>query len=199
MLDEALARPPFPSTRIAPGLQDQALSRKWFVVYTKCRHEKRAAQHLLQREIAHFLPLYRAERSWKSYSRIQLDLPLFPGYLFVNVSDCERVRVLQVPGVAAMVGGLDGKPASITEEEIESLRAGILHRCAEPHPYLAAGQRVRIRSGALAGFEGRVVRVKNRLRVVLALDLIMQSFSVEVENDELELLEPAAGVFARTA
>jgi transcription antitermination factor NusG len=55
---------------------------------------------------------------------------------------------------------------------------------------MSAGQRVRIRSGALSGIEGTVVRVKNGLRVVLSLDLIMQSFSVEVKNEELELLEP---------
>jgi transcription termination/antitermination protein NusG len=177
------------ATPITEGCQHLAPSRKWFAVYTKCRHEKRVAQHLLQREIAHYLPLYRAERSWKSCGQVSLDLPLFPGYVFVNVSSSERVRALQVPGVVTMVGGLDGRPASISEEEIESLQAGLHHRRAEPHPYLAAGQRVRIRSGALSGIEGRVVRVKNGLRVVLSLDLIMQSFSVEVKSEELESLE----------
>jgi transcription antitermination factor NusG len=173
---------------MAPGCQNDTPARKWFAAYTKCRHEKRAAEHLLQRDIAHFLPLYRTERSWKSCSHVELDLPLFPGYVFVNVCNSERVRVLQVPGVVAMVGGLDGKPASISDQEIEALRTGVLHRRAEPHPYLAAGQRVRIRSGALTGIEGTVARIKNSLRVVLTLDLIMQSFSVEVSNDELELL-----------
>ncbi len=190
MLEKASVFFPSTATPIAADCQVLAPCRKWFAVYTKCRHEKRVVQHLAQREIAHYLPLYRAQRSWKSCSQVTLDLPLFPGYVFVNVSSSERVRALQVPGVVTMVGGVDGRPASISEEEIESLRAGLRHRHAEPHPYMSAGQRVRIRSGALSGIEGTVVRVKNGLRVVLSLDLIMQSFSVEVKNEELELLEP---------
>jgi transcription antitermination factor NusG len=190
LLENASVFSPSSATAIAAGCQALAHSRKWFAVYTKSRHEKRVVQHLAQREIAHYLPLYRAERSWKNCSQVTLDLPLFPGYLFVNVSSSERVRALEVPGVVTMVGGVGGRPASISEEEIESLRAGLRHRDAEPHPYMSAGQRVRIRSGALSGIEGTVVRVKNGLRVVLSLDLIMQSFSVEVKNDELELLEP---------
>lgn len=189
MLEKASQFFPSAATPINEGCQNLAPSRKWFAVYTKCRHEKRVAQHLVQREIAHYLPLYRTERSWKNCAQIALDLPLFPGYVFVNVSNSERIRALQVPGVVTIVGGVDGRPASISGEEIESLRAGLQHRRAEPHPYLAAGQRVRIRAGALAGIEGRVVRVKNGLRVVLSLDLIMQSFSVEVKYEELELLE----------
>lgn len=192
MLDKASVLPPSIASPIAADCQNQAASRNWFAVYTKCRHEKRVAQHLVQREIAHYLPLYRTERNWKNSMHVALDLPLFPGYVFVNVSSSERVRALQVPGVVRMVGGLDGKPASISDDEIESMRVGLRDRCAKPHPHVTAGQRVRIRSGALAGIEGTVVRVKNGLRVVLTLDLIMQCFSVEVKREELELLETSA-------
>ena len=184
-----------PSTaQIAATHIDFEKSLKWFAVYTNSRHEKRAAQHFEQREIAHFLPLYRSQRQNKNGARVAVDFPLFPGYIFVNIHQKERVRVLQVPGVISIVGGLNGKPASISEGEIESLREGLRHRCARPHPHLSIGQRVRIRSGALTGIEGTVVRVRNGLRVVLTLDLIMQSFSVEVRQDELELLEPAIGL-----
>ena len=186
MLTNAPLIAPSADNQIAQEYDHAAPGRRWFAVYTASRHEKRAAQHFDQREISHFLPLYRAQRVWKCGSRVELDLPLFPGYLFVNVNNVERVRVLQVPGVLSMVCGLDGKPASISPEEIDSLRTGLLFRHAEPHPYLAAGQRVRIRSGALAGIQGTVARVKNGLRVVLTLDLIMQSFSVEVQHDEIE-------------
>jgi transcription antitermination factor NusG len=188
---------PSNSNVIAAGCDHQALSRSWFAVYTSCRHEKRVSQHFSQREISHFLPLYRAQRRWNNGSIADVDFPLFPGYIFVNIGNRERVRVLQVPGVISVVGGLDGKPASISELEIEALRSGVRHRCAQPHPNLPAGQRVRIRSGALAGNEGTVVRVKNGLRVVLTLDLIMQNFSVEVTHEELELLEQAVAAGAR--
>jgi transcription antitermination factor NusG len=131
-------------------------------------------------------------RKWNDGSLVTVDLPLFPGYLFVRIDRGERVRVLEVPGVLTFVGGTGGKPASLPEAEINALRAGLSLRHAEPHPLLTVGQRARIRSGALAGMEGVVVRQKNSLRVVLTMDLIMQSVSVEVDATELETLDAAA-------
>jgi transcription antitermination factor NusG len=162
---------------------------KWFAVYTSPRHEKRVGQYLKQREIEHFLPLYSVRRRWSDGSLVTLDLPLFPGYLFVRIDRRERVRVLQVPGVVSFVGGTGRQPASLPESEIDALRAGLHLRRAEPHPLLTVGQRARIRFGPLAGMEGVVVRKKNRLRVVLTMDLIMQSVAVEVDGTELEILD----------
>ena len=192
MLDKARVSLHSSAIPISEGILKPVQSREWFAVYTKSRHEKRVALHFQQREIAYFLPLYRAERTWKSSSPVELDLPLFPGYVFVNVGVRERVKALQVPGVVTMVAGGDGRPASIADEEIDALRAGLDERRAQPHPHLAAGQLVRIRSGALCGVEGRIVRLKNGFRVVLTLELIRQSFSVEVRSDELELLDHEA-------
>jgi transcription antitermination factor NusG len=158
----------------------------WFAVYTSCRHEKRVQQHMSQRGIEHFLPLYRSQRKWSDGSRVTLDLPLFPGYIFVSIRRFERVRVLEVPGVLAIVGGTGREPAPLPEVEINALRTGLHLRQVEPHPFLTVGERVRIRSGALAGMEGVVVRMKNALRVILTMDLILQSIAVEVDARELE-------------
>jgi transcription termination/antitermination protein NusG len=194
LLENVSAFPSSTTAQIPATHFDHGQPLNWFAVYTNCRHEKRAAQHFQQREIAHYLPLFRSQRQGKNGARVAVDFPLFPGYIFVNITRDARVRVLQVPGVISIVSGLNGKPASISDGEIESLREGLRHRCARPHPYLATGQRVRIRSGPLTGIEGTIVRVKNGLRVVLTLDLIMQCFSVEVQHDELELLQPVIGV-----
>jgi transcription antitermination factor NusG len=148
--------------------------------------------HLAQREIDHFLPLYKSRRTWSDGSKVSLDLPLFPGYIFACVPWLERVRVLQVPGVVSIVGGTGRKPLPLPDDEIRALQSGLHLRQAEPHPLLTAGQRVRIRSGALAGTTGVVVRSKSRLRVVLTIDLIMQSIAVEVDAREIELLDRVA-------
>jgi transcription antitermination factor NusG len=161
---------------------------KWFALYTASRHEKRVAQHLGQREIEFYLPLYRSERKWSDGSRVTLDLPLFPGYMFVHIRRDERGRVLGVPGALSVVSGTGGAPAWLPDATIDALRSGLAARPARPHPLLTAGQRVRIRSGALAGFEGIVVRSKNGCRVVLTLEHIMQSYAVEVAQEDLELL-----------
>lgn len=167
---------------------------RWFAIYTSPRHEKRVCQYLTHRQIEHYLPLYQVRRKWRNGLTVTLDLPLFPGYLFVRIDRSERVRVLESPGVLTFVGGTGGKPAPLQEIEIEALRSGLPMRHAEPHPLLTVGQRARILSGALAGMEGVVVRKKNSLRVVLTMDMIMQSVSVEVDGSELEIMDsPESG------
>jgi transcription antitermination factor NusG len=175
-------------TLLGNSASDSLLKPKWFAVYTSSRHEKRVAQHLAQRDIEHYLPLYRSARKWADGSKVTLDLPLFPGYLFVHIRRTERVRVLEVPGAVAVVGGSGREPIPMPDEAIESLRTGLHLRTVEPHPLLMVGQRARIRSGALAGMEGIVVRKKNSLRMVLTLEYIQRSIAVEVSADDLEPL-----------
>ena len=170
-----------------PKVRDEA---KWFSIYTCSRHEKRVDQQLEMREIEHYLPLYRTQRKWSDGSRVTLDLPLFPGYLFVRIHRVERVRVLQVPGVLSVVGGAAGGLAALQTSEIEALRSGLAEHHIAPHPLLKQGQRARIRTGVFAGMEGVVARMKYGLRVVLTMDSIMHSFAVEVDSDDLELLGP---------
>jgi transcription antitermination factor NusG len=158
---------------------------QWYVVYTTANHEKRVTQQLQQRSLQHFLPLYESVRRWKD-RRVKLQLPLFPGYVFVRLSSWEQAQVVRVPGIARLVG-FNGRPAALADEEIEALRTyTMMPLGAEPHPYLIVGRRVRVRRGALAGMEGILVRRKNALRVVLSLDLIMRSVSVEVDAGDLE-------------
>ncbi|MGD0830171.1 MAG: UpxY family transcription antiterminator [Terracidiphilus sp.] len=166
------------------------LAPNWFAIYTTPRHEKRVVQHLGIREIEYYLPLYHPQHRWSDGSLVTLDLPLFPGYVFVHIDRSLRVRVLEIPGVLTFVGGTGGKPAPLPEVEIEALRSGLALRRAEPHPLLTVGQRARIRSGALTGMEGVVLRQKNSLRVVLTVELIMQSVAVEVDISELEVVDP---------
>lgn len=161
------------------------LGMHWFAVYTTCRHEKRVAQHLEQRRIEHFLPLFCTQHQWKDGSRVTLKLPLFPGYVFVRINAHERVGVLQVPGVVSMVG-TGSRPAPLPDLEVEGLRAGLDSMRVEPHPLTTVGRRVRIKVGALAGLEGIVVRKKSGFRVVLTLDLLMQSIAIEVDGNDVE-------------
>ena len=80
--------------------------------------------------------------------------------------------------------------------EIETLRAGLDHRNAQPHPYLVVGERARIRKGPLSGMEGILVSIKNSLRVVLTINEIAQSVSVEVDSDDIERIYAKASASA---
>jgi len=158
---------------------------RWHVAHTCANHEKRVSHQLLQRSVEHFLPLYDSVRLWKD-RRVSLQLPLFPGYVFVRLALRDRLKVLQVHGVARLIS-FNGQPAVLPDGEIESLRTSLRAQLrAEPHPYLTVGRRVRIKSGPLVGVEGILVRKKSTLRVVLSIDLIMRSASVEVDASDLE-------------
>jgi len=171
------------------GSHDPGEAKNWFAVFTMPRHEKRIESHFLLRGIENFLPLYQKQRQWKDGSRGTLQLPLFPNYIFVRIGCIERVPVLRVPGVISIVGG--PKPLPIPESYIHFLREGLRYRKIEPHPYLTVGTRVRIRSGVMAGMEGVLLRKKNNFRVVLTLDTIMKSVTVEVEMEDIE---PVVGI-----
>lgn len=170
-----------------PDLPDRLATVCWYAAYTSANHEKTVAAELGRRNTESFLPLYSSVRRWKD-RRMQLDLPLFPGYVFVHMALRDRIRVLQVPGVARLVG-FGGLPVALPDDQVDALRTGLkgqLH--AEPHPYLLVGRRVRIVRGPLQGAEGILVRKKGVFRFVLSLELIARSVAVEVDATDVELL-----------
>lgn len=160
-------------------------SSQWYAIYTLPRHEKVIADRLMQREIETFLPLYRTVHRWNR-RRAEVELPLFPGYVFVKMFIPNKVRVLAHPGVIRLVS-FNGRPANLPDGEIEMLRASLAVCKAEPYPFLNAGRQVRIRSGPLAGLKGRVLRRKGKLRVVVSIELIERAIVLELDAADVQL------------
>lgn len=158
---------------------------RWYAVYTRSRHEKRIKEQLDGRSLESFLPLYEAVHRWKD-RRMIVSLPLFPGYLFVRIVLAEHRRpVITLPGVVSLVGTA-GCPTPIEEHEIEALRrCSVRSANLAPHPYLAAGRRVRVLRGPLADLEGILVRRKAKFRLVLSVKLIARSVAVEVDSSDV--------------
>src|SRR5258706_8087353 len=143
----------------AAYLPMEFMEPRWYVAYTCANREKRVTEQLLQRSVEHFLPLYESMPRWKD-RRMKLQLPLFPGYVFVRLALRDRLAVLQVPGVARLVG-FNGLPCALPDSEIEAMQACLARKaCLEPHPYVQVGRRVRVKAGPLCGLEGMVVRRK---------------------------------------
>jgi transcription antitermination factor NusG len=168
-----------------PPLPEGHCGPRWYAAYTSANHEKRVAGQFGVREVEHFLPLYASQRRWKD-RRVMLELPLFPGYVFVRLALRDRLQVQQVPGVAWLVG-FNGTPAALPEEEIETLRKSLgngIH--AAPHPYLTVGRRVRIKAGPLAGMEGVLQRRKGSFRLVISIELIQRSVAVDADAADVE-------------
>ncbi|MBZ5688619.1 MAG: UpxY family transcription antiterminator [Acidobacteriia bacterium] len=160
----------------------------WYAAYTSSRHEKTVAEHLRQREVECFLPLYETVRRWNN-GRHRVQLPLFPSYVFVRMGLRDKLRVLQVPGLSQLVT-FQGSPAVLPDSEIESLRnaltAGIP---AQPYRYLTVGSHVEICNGPLQGMKGILLRHQGQFRVVLSVEMIMRSIVVEVEASDVVALD----------
>jgi transcription antitermination factor NusG len=182
------------STSIATGNFAQGLTWaedvdcSWYAAYTTPCHEKQVAKHLVVRQIEHFLPLYTSIRRWADGRTVTRECPLFPSYVFVQITRQERVKVLSVPGILSLVGTSKGA-TPLPSTEIETMRSR-LHLChAAPHPFLDIGEKANVRSGPLAGMQGIVLRHDKSTRIVLSLDLIRQSIAVEVDVADLEPAE----------
>jgi len=160
---------------------------RWYVATTQPRHEKKVAEQLACRGLTHYLPLYSTVHQWKD-RRAKVQLPLFPGYIFVNIPYRERMRALQLPGILHFITFGD-KPAPLSDEQIDALKRGLsTDRRVEPHPFLKAGQRVRVKSGPFQGLEGVLKQIKEEYRLVISIEQIMRSVMLEIDITEVEIL-----------
>lgn len=162
-----------------------ASAPRWYAAQTCSRHEKRVGEYLAARKIQYFLPLYVTQRRWAD-RKARVELPLFPGYLFVQIPLAERLRVLELPGVVRLVSSR-GQAVAIANSEIDCLRQGLTAGGkAEPHSFLRIGERVHVVTGPFSGCTGILLRKKDALRVVVSLDIIMRSVAVEVDACDIE-------------
>jgi transcription antitermination factor NusG len=157
---------------------------EWYALQTRPRHEKRAVAHVRAQLLEPFLPVRRCRHLWRNGVHADLELPLFPGYLFVRATTHDRISMLRTPGVVGIVS-TGSHPVVIPDEEIAALRMATEQFAAEPHAYLTAGDRVRIVAGPLKGFEGILLRRKQGCRVVLSVEAILRSISVEMNESDL--------------
>ena len=181
-------------TEIARALPMQTVS--WFAVIVKPRHEKSAAAGLRSKGFNEFLPLYSSRRRWSDRVQ-QVELPLFPGYVFCQFSTDQRTGVLRTGGVVGVVGFGTG-PAQVEESQIEAIRTILRSGYpVQPWPYLHVGDGVRIEDGPLIGLEGVLLREKGERRVVVSVELLQRSVAVDIGRESVGLLNsPAAALFA---
>jgi transcription antitermination factor NusG len=158
---------------------------RWFAVRTATGREKSVASQLQGKGLEDFVPVYRTRRRYSDRMK-ELELPLFPGYIFCRFDFDNRLPVLVTPGVQLIVG-FGKMPTPVADSEIEALRRVVASGAAQPHhQYLTIGERVRVREGSLAGVEGILVDVKNSWRIVLSVELLQRSVSVELDRAAIE-------------
>jgi len=164
-----------------------AQSRYWLAAYTRSHHEQQVARQLHQKALEYLLPSYERLARWSDRIK-RIPTPLFPGYVFVNVSHAEQVAVLETAGVVHFVS-CAGKAVPLSPDEIERLRACSLQaRGVEPHPYLKIGRRVRVKHGPFAGWEGTLVEKQNSRRLVITIEQIMKAVAVNIHGADVETI-----------
>jgi transcription antitermination factor NusG len=160
----------------------------WYAVRVRSNFEQVTASVLAGKGYEQFAPTYRVRRSWSDRVK-EIQVPLFPGYVFCRLDAMYRLGVLTTPGVVSIVG-FGKEPAIVADSEIEAIQAIIRSNLnAQPWPFVAVGRKVMLERGPLKGLEGIVAEVKNDVRLVVSLTLLQRSVSVEVERDWVRPLE----------
>ena len=157
----------------------------WYAIYTRPRHEKTVNDRLFEKEFDTYLPLVKRVSQWKDRKK-KIEEPLFKSYLFVNFEYKYRFDVLETNGVVKIIN-FNGKPAVVPGWQIDSLKKMIESpETLQIEPFLRPGELAEITSGPMRGMKGTVVRRKGKSRMVLTIDGVMQSVSLEVAEGDLK-------------
>jgi transcription antitermination factor NusG len=162
-------------------------ANEWFAIQVLPRHEFSSAKILRGKGFDPFVPKFKSERIW-SDRKIELELPLFPGYIFCRFDVRVRLPVMTTPGVIRIVG--NGKtPIPVEEREIQAVQLIVQHECkAHPHSFIPIGTCVVVDEGPLSGLAGIVKGYKNR-QLVISIGLIQQSISINVDDYALKIVK----------
>lgn len=162
-------------------------SMTWYAIRTRSRYEKVVERQLHEQGIEVFYPVTRQIHHWSDRRKL-VDCPLFAGYAFVRIVPSleQRVRVLQTRGVVEIVGA-QNQGVAIQEEQINAVRTVVAGNIPfSEHVFLKVGQRVRVRGGSLDGMEGLLVSNNSGRNLVISVEAIHRSISIDVEGYQLE-------------
>ena len=152
----------------------------WFAIWTRSRHEQVVREQLERKGYEAFLPTLPKWSRWKDRKK-KIDWPIFPGYCFARFDARERLPILKCSGVVSIVS-FDGEISPIPDFEIEGIRRLVQSELQfDPCPLIREGMMVEVVHGPLKGVVGRLLRKGAHARLVLAVDLIGQAVSVEVD------------------
>lgn len=154
---------------------------RWYAIYTRSRYEKKVSMELEQRGLEHFLPLVPQLRYWKDRKKT-VHMPIFPGYLFVNIKLSEKIRVLQANGVVRFIE-FNGSPSPIPNAQIEDVRQLLKYPDrVETTSYFNCGDPVEITAGPFSGIKGKIIHSRGKQRLLVAIEIIQQAISVEIDS-----------------
>ncbi|MCH8954307.1 UpxY family transcription antiterminator [candidate division KSB1 bacterium] len=163
---------------------------RWYAIYTRSRNEKKVSMQLEERGLEHFLPLVPQLRYWKDRKKI-VNMPIFPGYVFVNIKLSEKIRVLQANGVVRFIE-FNGAPPPIPDAQIEDVRQLLKYPDrVETASYFNCGDPVEITAGPFSGIRGKIIHSRGKQRLLVGIEIIHQAISVEIDSAWLKHSKPS--------
>jgi transcription antitermination factor NusG len=159
--------------------------QSWFALQTKPRNEKKVSYVLRQKGYECLAPTYRQKRKWSDRT-VEIDLPLFPMYVFCRLGPSVLGRAISTSGVVKIVG-FNGKPAEISVEEIDALQLLMQSNLLrEPWKYLSHGTQVQVETGPLAGVQGIIYADDdNKQRLIISVTLLQRSVAIQLDSDTI--------------
>jgi transcription antitermination factor NusG len=153
----------------------------WYALQVRAQHERGVSEFLRGGGFDWFLPLYKCRKRWSDRVK-EVEVPLFPGYLFCRFDANDRLPILKTPGVLQIVG-YNRRPVEIDEAEIGAIRTLVGSGMAsQPWPYLHVGDRVQIESGPLQGMIGILTNFKGKHRLIVSITLLQRAVAVEIDG-----------------
>jgi transcription antitermination factor NusG len=162
----------------------------WFAIMARTGREKSSTLLLENLGYECLLPVSKYSRHWSDRIK-EVEIPLFPGYLFCRMDPHNRLPVLMTPGVIQIVG-VGKTPVPVEEEEIAAIQRVVKNGISTmPWPYLQIGHVARIEEGPLRGMTGIIVRIKSGMKLVLSVSLLQRSVAVEIDRSWVSGMHPA--------
>lgn len=158
--------------------------KKWFALYTKPRHEFKAEEQLNKLSVENYLPKILVKRKWKDRKK-NVELPLFPGYIFIHSTEIERRYSLALDSIVKTIC-FNGKPAEIPDYEIENIKI-MLNSKAEVYIKndFRKGNSVKIIEGPFSGVMGTVVNENSEDWLYVTIEILHRSVSVKLTKDSV--------------
>lgn len=167
------------------------LTWRWYVLHTRSRFETVVHDGLFKKAHEVFLPKVRV-RSRRRDRKVMIDVPLFPGYVFVktNLHPHHHLDILKTVGAVRLIGNKQ-VPVPVPEETIDSLRIMVSHDSTiQTGSRFRKGDRVMVVNGPFTGIVGIFDRYRGIDRVVVHIEALGQFASVEVNEVDVEIIAP---------
>ncbi|NQY36647.1 MAG: UpxY family transcription antiterminator [Alteromonadaceae bacterium] len=153
----------------------------WYPIYTHANYEKKLLNQMLLEQMEAYLPLRKKVTQWSDRTKTSFE-PLFKSYLFVKADLVMLNRIKLMFGFSQFIRF--GKyPKSIPEENLTTIKLVEQHydQIDIVATHLIKGDKVRVSSGALLGFDGVLTELTGKHKVAISIKQMGQSMLIHID------------------